>query len=143
MRYYGQEHTIKVPLQPGEYTSNDMKAIESSFIEAYQREYGFTLPGNNIELVSFHVVGFSRVTKPELPEANSEGSPAVARVGERDVYVGEAGWKKVPVYKKELLPKNTLVAGQAIIEEKTSTILVNQSFNAQTDKYGSIIIRAQ
>jgi len=144
MRYYGQEHAIKVALPNGAYTSEDIKTIETSFIKAHEREYGFTLPGNKIEVVSFHVVGFSRVAKPKLPELDSKaGSLASAQIGERDVYVGKEGWRKVPIYKKELLPKDKPIKGQAIIEEKTSTILVNQSFKAQMDKYGSVIIGVQ
>ena len=131
-------------LRTGVYTSNDMRMIESSFIEAHEREYGFTIPGNNIELVSFHVVGFSRVKKPKMQEASSQSKGLLnAQIGDRDVYMGREGWKKIPVYKKELLPIDTRIKGQAIIEEATSTILVNRSFEAQMDKYGIIVIKAQ
>ena len=142
MRYYGQEHTIKVPLASRTYGAEQVKDMEGRFVEAHQREYGFTLPGNAVELVSFHVVGISRVKKPPLrPLTGSGRSMEKAYLGDRDVYLGRpVGSKRIPIYKRELLPAKAVVKGPAIIEENTSTIVVGEEFVSRLDEYGNILI---
>jgi N-methylhydantoinase A len=142
MRYYGQEHTIKVPLAPGTYEAEQVKGMEERFVEAHQREYGFVLPGNAVEVVSFHVVGISRVKKPPLrPLADAGRSIEKAYLGDRDVYLGRSiGSKRIPTYKREMLPAKAVVKGPAIIEESTSTIVVTEEFISSLDKYGNILI---
>lgn len=142
MRYYGQEHTIKVPLASETYGAEQVKDMEGRFVEAHQREYGFTLPGNAVELVSFHVVGISKVKKPPLRPLTGGGrSMERARLGEREVYLGRSvGSKLIPIYKRELLPAKAEVKGPAIIEESTSTIVVNEEFASKLDEYGNILI---
>jgi len=142
MRYYGQEHTIKVPVVSGTYGAEQVKGMEDMFVEAHLREYGFTLPGNAVELVSFHVVGISKVKKPTLrPLADAGRSMERAYLGEREVYLGRSvGSRRVPVYKRELLPPHGVFKGPAIIEEKTSTIVVGEAFVSRLDQYGNIIM---
>jgi N-methylhydantoinase A len=142
MRYYGQEHTIKVPLTSGSYGAEQVKDMEGRFVEAHQREYGFMLPGNAVEVVSFHVVGISRVKKPPLrPLAGAGRSMEKAYLGDRDVYLGRSiGSKRIPIYKRELLPAKAVVSGPAIIEESTSTIIVSEEFVSTLDEYGNILI---
>jgi N-methylhydantoinase A len=142
MRYYGQEHTIKVPLPSGTYRAEQVRDMEGRFVEAHLREYGFTLPGNAVELVSIHVVGISRVKKPPLrPLADGGRSMEKAYLGERDVYLGRSvGSRRIPIYKRELLPAEAVVKGPAIIEESTSTIVVSEDFVSKLDQYGNILI---
>jgi len=142
MRYYGQEHTMKVPVASGTYGAEQVKGMEDMFVEAHLREYGFTLPGNAVELVSFHVVGISKVKKPALlPLADAGRSMERAYLGEREVYLGRSvGSRRVPIYKRELLPPHGVVKGPAIIEEKTSTIVVGEAFVSRLDQYGNILM---
>jgi len=142
MRYYGQEHTIKVPLMSGKVTSREVGEIEKRFIEAHRREYGFVLENDPVEMVNFHVAGLSRVKRPSLQKLSGKGrSMAKALVEERSVYLGrDKKTRKLPIYQKDRLPFNKSLKGPAIVEEVTSTIVVTEGFKAIVDKYGNVIL---
>ena len=142
MRYYGQEHVIKVPVMSGKIKANEVKEIEDAFINAHKKEYDFFLEGNAVETVNFHVTGTLKTRKPTLGVLSNEGkSVDRALVEEREVYFGrEEGLKRVPIYSRNLLPTYTEIAGPAIIEEKTSTTLVTADLKARIDKFGNVLI---
>jgi len=141
MRYYGQEHTIKIPLPSRNYNTHDMRDLEGRFVKAHQREYGFVLPGNAVELVTFHVVGLSKVKKPSMHPLTKTGrSIKKAHVSERKLYLGSGRFRTVPIYKRELLPPGASLRGPAIIEESTSTIIVTEGLKSKLDRYGNVTI---
>jgi|FaiFalDrversion3_1042247.scaffolds.fasta_scaffold01271_3 N-methylhydantoinase A len=141
MRYYGQEWTLKVPVMVGKIGLNEVNEIERRFHEAHEREYGFKLIGNPVEIVDFHMAGIYRVTKPILNELPEGGSLDKAIIGEREVYFGKKdGFKEVQIYKKELLPKDSTISGPAIVEETTATTIIPVNFKAKVDKYGNLIL---
>ena len=142
MRYYGQEHTIKVPLMSGKITSKEIGEIEKRFIEAHRREYGFVLENDPVELVNFHVAGLSKVKRPSLQKLSHKGrNMAKALKEEREVYLGrEKRTRKLPIYQKDRLPLNKSLKGPAIVEETTSTIVITEGFKAIVDKYGNVIL---
>ena len=142
MRYYGQEHTIKVPLMSGKITSKEIGEIEERFIEAHRREYGFILENDPVEMVNFHVAGLSKVKRPSLQKLSEKGrSMAKALKEEREVYLGrDKRSRKLPIYQKDRLPLNKPLKGPAIVEEITSTIVITDGFKAIVDKYGNVIL---
>jgi N-methylhydantoinase A len=141
MRYYGQEWTLKVPIMGGKIGLDEVSEIERRFHEVHEQEYGFKLIGNPVEIVNFHVAGIYRTAKPKLKELPEGGSLDKAYIGEREVYFGKKeGFKVVPVYKREQLPRDSLINGPAIIEEITATTVVPANFKARVDKYGNLII---
>lgn len=142
MRYYGQEHTIKIPVMLGEVGVKEVEQMEREFIDSHEREYGFVLEGNPVEMVNLHVVGISRVKKPLLQElSNRDRNVDEALKEEREVYLGRVeGFKKMPIYSKDLLPSETVLTGPTIIEENTATIIVTEDLTAKMDKFGNIIV---
>jgi len=141
MRYCGQEHVIKVPVMPGKIDVKEVKEMENAFINAHEKEYGFVLEGNPVEIVNFHTTGILRVKKAMLHELSDEGKTInKALKEERDVYFGRTeGLQRVPIYSRNLLPTNMEISGPAIIEETTSTTIVTKDFKAKTDKFGNFL----
>jgi N-methylhydantoinase A len=142
MRYYGQEHTIKIPVMPGEIGVKEVEGMEAEFIKSHEREYGFVLKDNPVEMVNLHVVGISRVKKPSLKELTNHGKKVdEALKEEREVYLGRTqGFRNIPIYSKDLLPIEKVFNGPAIIEENTATVVVTENLKAKMDKFGNIII---
>lgn len=141
MRYYGQEHTIKVPMPSSlEEQERSLREIVSRFHEYHEREYTFRLD-SPIELVNFHVTGIVTLPKPSLRRIDpSERSFQKSRKSDREVFIGRE-WVKAEVYEKDLLPPGTEILGPAIIEEPTSTIVVGKEQIAAVDEYGNIVIK--
>lgn len=139
MRYYGQEHTVKVPLPSGKMGDEEVKLIANRFHEYHEREYAFRLD-SPIEIVNFHVVGEYRVRKFELKEIEqASNSPDDALLGDRKVYLNGDDLD-LSVYNKQRLTPSFKINGPAIIEDPTSTILVLETQRVSVDKYGNVII---
>jgi len=143
IRYYGQEHTIKISVNKNDFSEKQVKNIEKEFIKKHNKEYGFTLPNNLVEIVNFHSIGEHEVEKPSLQTIETNDKTLKqAYLGEREVYLSKYNeFKKIPIYKREKLPLESLIKGPIIIEEETSTIIVTEQFSAKLDKYGNIIIK--
>ncbi len=139
MRYYGQEYTLRVPL---DYPVDEqaLRAVMRRFEDRHFAEYGFRLGGNPIEIVNYYVKGTYRLPKPRLNEVmDTAKSLKDALIMERNVYV-DGKFVKVPVYNKDELPVEVKIEGPAIIEEGTATIIVLNNWHARRNKYGNIHI---
>ena len=141
MRYYGQEHTVRVPVSGGVLIKDDLKTIVESFHQAHEREYEFKLVGDPVEIVNFQVVGIRRVKKLELNELPDQSSTLEdALLAERSVYLN-GGYEKIPVYDRIKLAKGATISGPAILEDPTATILILHEQVAFVDRFGNTSIR--
>lgn len=141
MRYYGQEHTVRVPISGGVLKKGDLKTIAEDFHQTHEREYEFRLTGDPMEVVNYQIVGINRVKKLELSELpDGIAEPGDALLAERRVYVN-GGYETIPVYDRIKLTKGTSIDGPAILEDPTATILVLHKQTASVDKFGNTVIR--
>lgn len=143
LRYYGQEHTIAVPLVNGTITEVTIRELCARFSEYHQREFGFVLT-SAVELVNLRVGGIVSVKKP-LPKFRETSTKTLgdARAGERIVYWGKRGELRTAIYRRDLLEPGARIQGPAIIEEASTTIVVPTSFQASVDELGNIILRRE
>ena len=141
IRYYGQEHTVKVLVPSGALAAPDLQTILDSFHATHEREYEFKLPDDPAEIVNFHVVGIRRVQKlrlGELPEPSGSEDPLLT---ERSVYI-DGGFEELPVYDRTLLTVGFNLGGPALLEDPTATIIVLHGQRASVDRFGNTVIRS-
>ena len=139
-RYQGQNFEVIVPLERAE--PDGMEAFVAAFHRAHEQEYGYALPGRAIEVVNCRLQAVGRVPKAPLRELNGTGKLTDARVGERSIYHGAAhGWVATPVYARARLAAGVEITGPAVIEEMSSTTLLNPGQRARVDRIGNLIIR--
>lgn len=142
LRYYGQEHTIRVLLQSRVSSRPEVEEVAKRFREQHMREYGFALEAG-IELVNLHATAVVMTKKPPVPEQQAGArTVAAALKGERGVYWG-SGWEATKVYERSQLPPGSTVEGPAVIEEPTTTTLVKGGFSAATDRFGNLILEQE
>ncbi|MGE3247142.1 MAG: hydantoinase/oxoprolinase family protein [Beijerinckiaceae bacterium] len=138
MRYRGQSYEVTVPAGPMR-SAQDMAKVADAFHEAHKRRYGHMAANETIEIVNLKVVGAGTIEKPGLPKfppASDKPSPVAAR----EAFFGERGALSTPVYRRDDLGPGAEIAGPAIIEEKTSTIVVYPQQRATVDAYLNISI---
>ncbi|MDP2663014.1 MAG: hydantoinase/oxoprolinase family protein, partial [Dehalococcoidia bacterium] len=144
MRYRRQVHEVRVPVPDGELGSAEVEAVLESFETKYEELYGkgaaFREAG--MEAITFHVVGTGRTMKPVLPRLEAEGSDsAFARKGSRSAYFDRAGgFVDTAVYDAAKLRSGHIVPGPAVIEDATTTIVVQPGHQARVDPYLNIVI---
>ena len=136
LRYSGQEHSVKVPLNP--YFEGLAPLLER-FHAAHEREFAYRLD-NPIEIVNFHLAVFS--PPPDLSEDRLESlqsrDASIARIGARSAHFDGAGELSVPVYERSRLSAGAEITGPAIIEEAASVTLAPPGASATVDSHGGL-----
>ena len=136
MRYRGQEYTITIP-----YRGSLHNAI-NEFLRNHLLRYGFTIPGEVIEVTTLRVTAVGLVDKPNiLRETNYCKSYEPRPVGHREVYFDE--WVKTSIYRRESLKAGAQIEGPAIIESSDSTILIPPGLKAYVDCHNLIVIEVK
>ena len=138
VRYYGQEHTVRIPINLDNIDSNRLKEIIQLFHIHHEREYEFKLPNDPIEIVNYQVVGTIPVTHLEQEEYKNPEIIEEEKV--RKVYLG-GRYIEVPIFNRYNIQTDAQIQGPTIIEGPTSTIIVLDKQTASLDTYGNIIVR--
>jgi N-methylhydantoinase A len=135
-RYKGQNHEVQVALpDEGAWT---YAAFQSGFAQAHKQEYGYDVPGRAVEVVNARLKAVGRV---ERPAASSVGgsSRCPAPRAMRLVHF-ESGWQNTPIYDRASLGAGLRLAGPAVIDEMSSTTLVEPDQRVTVDAAGNLIV---
>ena len=122
MRYGEQIFEISVPLNSIDYVADDMiERIEQAFHARHEELYTYSSPEQEVVLVNVRlsVVGLMKAIPAEPTEDATQSAVPIA---ERHVYIGE--WLDVSVYDMDTLNAGQRINGPAIVESRTTTILL-------------------
>ena len=134
MRYGEQVFEITVPLQNLEWESPRLASeIEEAFHRAHEALYTYALRDQDVVLVNARVSVIGRLPAA-AGAAIAAGGEAAAPKSERRVYLG--GWVVVPVYDLAALAADQVLAGPAVVESDTTTILLRDRDTARFDTRG-------
>ncbi|WML31216.1 hydantoinase/oxoprolinase family protein [Neobacillus sp. OS1-32] len=140
IRYLGQEHTVKVPVPNGDWTSETISGVVERFGNLHEQNYTFKLEGTPTEIVSLHLTAFGKVVKPSIKKLEFSGKAEDALKETRPVYFEEQGWMDTKVYHRHLLGKDCKVSGPAIVEETSASTVLYPGQTLSVDEYGNLII---
>ncbi len=140
MRYRGQSYEVAVPV-PSLRGPQDLTDLIRRFHHAHQRRYGHMAQAEAVEIVNFQVTAVGLIPKPAMKtfdapavKSKAKASPEVIR----QAYFDGAEACDVRVWQRSVLPPRTRIEGPAVIEEKTSTIVVYPGQRAEVDGYLNI-----
>jgi len=137
-RYRGQEHSVKVPIAQATLKTQALEVLRRHFEELHQRAYEFTL-ADPMEIVTCHLVAYAKLPKPPIrviPRRKSErAKPKESRLMHLEDKSGQ-----VQVFERSSLPPGSRLNGPVVIEEPTSTTIVNRRDRMQVDEYGNLQI---
>lgn len=138
VRYVGQEHTLRVPLEREDQA--DAAAIRNRFEELHRFHYSHAYATQPVELVDCRIVvtGIrAKTTMADLADAEPARDPVK---GTREVRFPGRGPAHATVLDRDLLRPGALFEGPAIVEEWTSTTLVPPGSSARVDSLGNLMI---
>ncbi len=142
LRYLGQHHEVTVTAPAGEITPETLPEIARRFHEAHQRLFLYSEPDSPLESINVRLTAAGAIPKTPLaswPAGGSDASPALK--GNRPAYFGEAGgWVDTPIYDGGRLRAGNRIAGPAIVEEVTTTIVICPNDLAEIDRLGNVVI---
>ena len=140
MRYRGQEHTVKVPIESGLFDQARLQETNERFHQLHEQAYSFRLE-SPVEIVNYHLISLGTTAKPRLRSVSGSGLRLEEAVkGRRSVNFDELGFHESTVYERDLLPVDQRLEGPLVIEEPASTTVVFPDQEVVRDSYGLLHI---
>ena len=142
LRYVGQSHELTLPLTTEALDPAQLDQLLEQFHRTHDRAYGFSAPGEDVELVSVRLSAIGQIAKPALAPLAKATGEATAK-GQRPVYFAESkGFVDCPVYDRYALGAGAVVQGPAIVEEIDSTTVVHPQYQVRVDDVGQMVLTA-
>ena len=99
MRYLGQNYELELPIAAERFAAANDGAALGAFHEAHKARFGFSIPGEIIEIVNF--IGDGRVARPAKPELQRcRGGEGARSRGEPRSVCSSAARVDTPVFER-------------------------------------------
>jgi N-methylhydantoinase A len=143
-RYRAQVWELDTPLPlPRIAKAPDVAALADAFHQVHERVYAVRDEGSPVEFVNWKgrisVRAFSPPPRSDAVAARHAPAPDTTR----DCYFADAGRAATPVYRGEHLRPGARIAGPAIIEEPTTTIVVYAGGHATCSAAGNFVLHVR
>jgi len=139
LRYAGQNFELAVPLPDDNVDASVLAKAVTQFHAAHESAYGYCMAEREAEIVNLRLA--VRVLRPAPPAPMPEpsaGSLDDAIVASRDVWFASTGYVATPVYRRELIPAETELAGPAVVEQMDATTIVPPGARMVVDQLGNM-----
>ena len=141
MRYKGQYHELEVPVPPGDVDEKSLEEVVEEFHRMHEVLYSYR-DDTDTEMINLRVAACAQVHTPPMkpmPFVSRDASRHLK--GRRDVFFEEAGgFVSTPIYDGDNMEVGNIVEGPAIIERKTTTIVLPPKATLETTPYDSFLI---
>ena len=136
MHYGGQQWSVQVDIDP----ASDAQSLNQAFESEYDRLFGHTNPGNPVIVARVRLAATGQI--PELAVIRAQTTDdAPEPVEVRPVYSQCKGrFLDTPVYHGPALRAGQQLAGPAVIEEQTTTIVVDADDTVSIDDLDNYIL---
>ncbi len=141
MRYVGQVHECTVEIGNFAIDAKAIGKVKDAFHARHKELYTYAEPHSAVEVVNIESTLYGAVEKPRPPKLGRGAPAAKALKGRRNAIFSSSGKAaKVPVYDGGKFGAGALVKGPAIIEEVTTTIVIEPGWSARLDASGSYVL---
>ncbi|MSP89805.1 MAG: hydantoinase/oxoprolinase family protein [Alphaproteobacteria bacterium] len=136
LRYIGQQWDITVPVAG----AHDPAAIRTAFEAEHDRLFGHIQPGGTIEITKLRVTGIGALAPLDLPAPAPATAPAQP-LERRRIWIDEkSGWAETDVFDGAKLAPGHSIAGPAVVNEATTTVLIGPGDRLDVDAAGNFMI---
>ncbi len=143
MRYVGQFHEVEADMPNGKLGRGAVDAAADFFARKHEDLYTFAMPWKAVEMLTLRLKASTPNAPFALPQVAQGGAdPSAAlkrrrrcRFGGQDV--------DTPIYDGEKVVAGNVIAGPAIIEETTTTVVIPLTFLCAADKYKNYVLTRQ
>ncbi len=138
LRYAGQEHTVRLPVDVGATPA----AIVEAFHAAHRRQYTFALLDTPVEIVNYRVTSTVTMPRPAGVRQVATGDVAPMPIAHRTLAVDGTG-VNAAVYARATLPVGFAATGPLIVEEASATTLVLGGQRVSVDEHVNLRITSR
>ena len=141
MRYVGQIHECSVAIGNFEIDEETIAEVKEAFHRRHEQLYTYSEPHNVVEVVNIESTLYGRVEKPNPPQIAEGGEVEQAIKGHRQmIFSSDGTGLECPVYDGALLGATAQIAGPAVIEEATTTIVIEPDWEVGLRDSGCYIL---
>ena len=141
MRYVGQVHECTVDIGNFPINEKTIEKVKEAFHNRHEELYTYSERHNAVEVVNVESTLYGRIEKPKAPKLAKGGTAAKALKGYRKAIFASSGKAtRTPIYDGGKLGAGATVVGPAIIEEVTTTIVIEPGWTAKLDASASYVI---
>ena len=137
VRYVGQFSEVEVPVPGTAMTEAVVMKLAGDFHRLHESLNGYSMPDAAAEIVNLRVVGKGPADTKAPPDPG--GAAGTALTGRRRAFF-EEGFREMPVYDGHRLTSGEDVAGPAIVEQETTTVVVPQEYQLTCDAFGNYLV---
>ena len=142
MRYVGQIHECTVNIDFFEITEETLQNIKEAFHNRHEELYTYSEKDSPVELVNIESTIYGRIDRPNYSELENKGQINDALKISRNLIFSEKGnVLKTPVYDGNKLSPGNLIDGPAVVEEDTTTLVIESGWFLELHKSGAYIIK--
>jgi N-methylhydantoinase A len=138
MRYLGQNYELELALPGSRFTEQGTEQLWTLFHDTHQARFGFSTPGEIIEIVTYAVTAVARTAKPDFDKL-AKGNGKVDAKEHRDVWFAE-GKQQVPIYDRAGLRAGDTITGPALVEEAASVTVLDPGHQLTLHPHGHMMI---
>ena len=138
MRYLGQNYELELPVPFARFDPATARELWQRFHEAHEARFGFAIPGEIIEIVTYTVTAIAPTPKPEPVLIGTAGTPPEPKARRPVRFVD--GVHDVPVYERATLRSGQTILGPALIEEDASVTVVESGHRLRPHPAGHLLI---
>jgi N-methylhydantoinase A len=140
-RYMRQVYNVPVTIEDGDLVRGGrLDWLAEAFEQDYEALYHHVHERPSAVVDTCRLVAFGELPTLALPKTARGGAdPSAACRGSRRVYV--RGWINAPAYWFDALTAGMRLAGPAVIDSESTTVLLPPGTGAEVDVYGSLVIR--
>ncbi|MCX7643905.1 MAG: hydantoinase/oxoprolinase family protein [Rhodobacteraceae bacterium] len=141
MRYVGQVHECTVEVGTFRVDARSVGRIRDAFHRRHRELYTYAEPASTVEVVNIESTLYGRLDKPSRMQLGKGVPLRKALKGYRDAVFSADGTRtRTPIYDGTPLGADAVIRGPAVIEEVTTTIVIEPGWTARLDASGSYLI---
>ncbi|NGQ91402.1 hydantoinase/oxoprolinase family protein [Rhodobacter sp. HX-7-19] len=141
MRYVGQVHECTVDVDPFPLDEAALERLRSAFHARHEELYTYSEPGSVVEVVNVESAIWGQVDKPKRMSIAQGAGADKALVGTREmIFTADGVARSAPVYAGDLLGAGDRIVGPAVIEEVTTTVVIEPDWTAELHESGVYVL---
>ena len=141
MRYLGQIHECTVNIETFDIDNETIEKVKDAFHKRHEELYTYSELQSPVELVNIESTLYGRIDRPDPSEIESDTLLKEAIKSSRNLIFSNSGESiKTPVYDGNFLSDGHQINGPAVVEEDTTTLVIEPGWLLKLHKSGTYII---
>lgn len=134
MRYVGQVHECTVDIEAFDITEAALERLKAAFHARHEELYTYSEPNSAVEVVNVESAITGAVDKPgRMASAPGKGAHSALKGTREMIFTADGIPHETPVYDGALLGAGDRITGPAVIQEVTTTIVIEPGWMAELD----------